>query len=130
GGAVGRPLRQVGKAVGLRVFPVSGGHDGPVGPAPGAGLGKAVGHNRVAGPGAGEVGDEVFELRVAPLPVEPADAIVLAIGVVVALLAAAELVAGGEHDRTGRGEEGFEQGALVGAAASEDLGVTGRALPA
>ena len=52
--------------------------------------------------------------------------VVLGVGVVVAALAAAELVAGGEHDRAARGEEGGEEGADVEGSCREYRGVVGR----
>ena len=48
-------------------------------------------------------------LPVPQVPVEPRQGVVLAVGVVVALLAAADLVAGVDHRHTGRGQQGPEQ---------------------
>ena len=53
-------------------------------------------------------------------PVEPGQLVVLGVGVVVAALGAADLVAGGQHRRAARQEERGEQGADIGGARGGD----------
>ena len=54
------------------------------------------------GPGGGQTADEIFQVPVAALPVEPCDGVVLGIGIVVAQLRAAKLVAGAQHLHLGQ----------------------------
>ena len=63
-------------------------------------------------------------------PVDPADLVVLAIGVVVAVLRAAELVAGKQHRRALRQQQRREEIALLALAQRDDLGIVGRAFGA
>ena len=60
-------------------------------------------------PEARQVADEGGKIDVGGEPVEPGDVVVLGIGIVVAALGAAELVAGGQHRRAARDEERGEQ---------------------
>jgi len=70
------------------------------------------------------------QVQVGVLPVDPGELVVLAIGVVVAPLGAAELVAVGDH-RTALGEEhAGQQVAYLARPQAEDLGVVGVALDA
>ena len=64
------------------------------------------------------------------LPVEPRDLVVLAVGVVVAALRAADLVAAEQHRDALREEQRGEEVALLARAELEHLGVVGRALGA
>src|SRR5262249_37931145 len=77
----------------------------------------------------GELPQEIGEraaLVVDRLPVEPADRVVLAIGVVVAVLAAAELVAGKQHRRAVGEQQGAEEVAFLPFAGRDDARVVGR----
>ena len=74
--------------------------------------------------------DMRFELAVAALPVEPGDRIVLRIGVVVAVLGAAEFVAGGEHDAAARGKQRRQHGAAIAPACFDDRRIGALALDA
>ncbi|PAV92438.1 hypothetical protein WR25_05777 [Diploscapter pachys] len=79
-----------------RVVPAVRRHDLAIERAPvGVGVG-GDGVQPVGGAKGGEGGDEILEIAVTILPVDPADRIVLRIGVVVALLRAAKFVAGAE----------------------------------
>src|SRR5207244_8689026 len=64
------------------------------------------------------------------LPVAPRDLVVLRVGVVVAALGAAELVAAQQHRRAEREEQGGEHRALHPAARLENFWILGRALDA
>ena len=64
------------------------------------------------------------------IPVEPGDVAVLAIGVVVAVLGAAELVAGEQHRRALREQQRRQHVALLPLAQRDDRRVVGRALGA
>ena len=79
------------------------------------------------GPLPGKGRDMGFKRKVTPLPIYGQ---VLAIGVVVALLAAPEFVSCGEHDRAGRGEQRAEQRAHIGSAPGEHVGVLARSFDA
>src|SRR5947208_5377934 len=68
--------------------------------------------------------------RRADRPIQPADLVVLAIGVVVASLAATELVSRQEHRGALREDERREQVAPVAAAHRVDCGVVGRSFNA
>ncbi len=67
----------------------------------------------MAAPELDERAHEGKQLRIGPRPIEPGQLIVLRIGVVVALLAAAELIAGREHERSARQEQARQQRAQV-----------------
>ena len=69
-------------------------------------------------------------LSLARRPVEPVELVVLAVGVVVALLAAPELVAREQHRRALRQQQGGEEVAPLARAQLEDRRVVGRALDA
>src|SRR5207244_9479243 len=91
----------------------------------------AVEH-RVVAAELGQPGGEREEVGVVVLegPVEPGDLVVLAVGVVVAALAAAHLVAAEDHrDALGQ-EDRRQEVALLAPAQRPDLGVVGRALHA
>ena len=66
------------------------------------------------------------QLAVGVRPIEPAGGVVLAIGVVVALLAVADLVAGIEQRRALGQQQGGEHRALDAGAGTPDRGVIGR----
>ena len=70
------------------------------------------------------------QLLFVQLPVRPADLVVLAIGVVVAVLSAAEFIAGAHHRRTLREQERCEKIAHLPPAESPDFGVVARAFGA
>src|SRR5205823_2611381 len=59
-------------------------------------------------------------------PVVPGDGVVLAVGVVVALLGTAELIATEQQGHAEGGQHRGEQGPLLTAAQGEDAGVGGR----
>src|SRR5581483_1405890 len=63
-------------------------------------------------------------------PVDPADLVALAIGVVVAALGAPELVAREQHRRAERQQQGGEEIALLALAQLPDRRIVGRALDA
>ena len=73
---------------------------------------------------------EVLALALAQPPLEPGDLVVLAPGVVVAVLGAAELVAAEQHRHALREEQRGEEVALLAPAQLDDLGVVGLALDA
>src|SRR5690606_11777074 len=75
-------------------------------------------------------GKQRLALVVDVLPVQPADLAVLAVGVVVAALAAAELVAGHQHRDTLRQQRGGDEVAHLLAAQLADFRVVGRAFGA
>ncbi|MNM73230.1 hypothetical protein D3C81_849500 [compost metagenome] len=68
--------------------------------------------------------------RLGLLPVQPRDLVVLAVGVVVAVLGAAPLVAGGQHRRALRQQQRGHQRLRHAAAALQDFRVAGRAFDA
>ena len=65
-----------------------------------------------------------------PIPVDPADLVVLAVGVVVAALRSPELVAGGEHRRALREQQRCEEVLLLPLAQRADIGIVGRSFGA
>ena len=75
-----------------------------------------------------QAGDPVHQHLVSVCPIEPGGVIVLRIGIVVAALAAAKLVPGGQHDGATRGEQGRQQGLDVTAATCHCFRVAARAL--
>src|SRR5271165_4458254 len=60
------------------------------------------------------------------LPVVPADLVVLAVGVVVAVLGAAELIAAAQHGNALRKKQRRQQVALLALACGEDFRIVGR----
>src|SRR6185312_4808146 len=84
-------------------------------------------------PEADEIAHEVAQpliLRADTLPIGPGQLVVLAIGVIVAALRAADLVAGEEHRHAQRQEQRGDEVALLLVAQRDHLGVVGRALAA
>src|SRR5262249_19433719 len=81
----------------------------------------------------GQMADEVGEilgLVAKTVPIDPADLIVLAVGIVVAVLRIADLVAGEQQRRTLREQEAGELVLPQLAAQRDDIGIVGRALDA
>ena len=81
-------------------------------------------------------GDEMANIVKEPLPiliqmpVEPAQFVVLAIGIVVALLGSADFIAGEQHRHALRQQQGGQQIAFLAPAQRVHLGIVGRALDA
>jgi hypothetical protein len=88
--------------------------------------------DRMLAPQPAQVGDEVDERMLAAGggPVQPADRVVLAVGVVVAGLGAAELVAAEEHRDALRQQQRREEVAALAGAQLQDARVVGRSLRA
>ena len=78
----------------------------------------------------GHATGEVEQVAVGSVPVEPGQLVVLAVGVVVARLGAAELVAAADHGHAMREEQGGEQVPLLASPQGEDAGVSGGSLGA
>ena len=57
-----------------------------------------------------------LQRSVAACPIDPVGLIVLRMAIVVAALAAAEFITGGEHEGAGGGEKAAQQGAQIGGA--------------
>jgi len=113
------------------VFPVLGGHLPPVGPVPAQrlGIGKALAEDPQPLSQGEQPAGVVQELSLAlpELPIHPGDLVVLAVGVVVAALGPAHLVAVGEQgDAPGQGDGG-QQAASHPFAHPADLGIVGGA---
>jgi hypothetical protein len=77
-----------------------------------------------------QVGGEVDQRVVGLVPVDPGDGVVLAVGLLLPLLAVAELVAGGQHRRALRQQHGGQQRALQAARAAPARRGRGGAFPA
>ena len=77
-----------------------------------------------------QIGHETLRVGLGARPVQPAGGIVLAVGVVVALLAVAELVAGTEHRRALGQQQAGQHRATHAQAQLGDGGIHGRALDA
>ena len=78
----------------------------------------------------GEHPDEVDQFVVDVLPVDPGERVVLAVGVVVALLGVAKLIPAEDHRHAEAGEERGEEVALLPGAQRQDVLVVGRAFDA
>src|SRR5207302_8488543 len=74
--------------------------------------------------------EELSAAHVVEVPVEPGQRVVLAVGVVVALLRVTELVAAEDHRDALGEQEGGEEVALLALAEREDVGVLGGAFGA
>ena len=96
----------------------------------GAGEEALAVEGRVLGAQLGDRRGELDERLVGPVPVDPADLAVLGVGVVVAVLGAAELVAVQQHRHALAEQQGGDEVALLAGARPEDLRVLGRALDA
>ena len=70
---------------------------------------------------------EADQVLVGTLPVQPADGVVLVVGVVVALLGAAHLIAGSQHRRALRQQQRGQQGPFQACAGAVDVRVVCRA---
>ena len=86
--------------------------------------------NKVVAPPAIQPGGEGQQVLVAVRPVEPGDLVVLAVGVVVAALRAAHLVAVEQHRHPLRQQQGGQQVALLAGPQRQDVRIVGRALDA
>src|SRR5262249_29043248 len=76
--------------------------------------------------GAHKVGESL--LCFCEIPVHPGHVVVLAIGIIVSLLAMAEIITGQEHGHTLRQQQGGDEVALLLPAQRRDGGIVGRAL--
>ena len=71
-----------------------------------------------------------FQVRLGQRPIDPTNLVILAIGIVVAVLGVAHLIARNEHRHSLRQQQRGEQIALLTCSQYQDLGVFGRAFHA
>src|SRR6185312_3676845 len=136
----GAAVEQHAKAAGVAVLPTLLGHLGPGRIEPGdvadaellveiASQETAAAEDRVPVPKLGELFDEGDQrlAALADVPVDPADLVVLAIGVVVAALGAGKLVAGEQHRGALAEQQRRQDVPPLAVAQRLDLGIVGRA---
>ena len=139
-GFLGAAIHQHAQAAALAVFPLLGSHLVAIRRQPGDVLHTdvfvVVAHQEAPTPQdrvrQAQLDQALDELEqglavIVQVPVDPADFAVLAIGVVVAVLSASELVPGDDHRRALGQQQGGEEVAHLAQAQRVDLGVVGRA---